>query len=184
MDLSKLPKLSNTPPPPPPSPPLDYAPRVSAGSGAEIWISSIVGIVLLLLGRSFAAWAFTTLTGGTYQTGLNWVTGPLAGQPVRYWELAGGIAWTDSGIFLLGLALILEAIVILAATSARRNPVALILFALVLTIAATVYNGVVAGILLTMDILPLLSILAFGFGGYIAAYEFRLLKHARRAAEA
>src|SRR5690554_1263458 len=112
MDYSKLPKLSSTPPPPPPAspPPPGNAAPITAGIGAEVWISAIVGIVLMLLGRSFGAWAITTLTGGTYETGVNWISGPLAGQPVGYWELAGGTAWTDSGIFLLGLALILEAI--------------------------------------------------------------------------
>ena len=182
MDFSKLPKPSNTPPPPqtpPPAQPPGNAAPITAGVGAEIWISAIVGIVLILLGRSFGAWAFTTLTGGTYETGVNWISGPLTGQPVGYWDLAGGTAWTDSGIFLLGVVLVLEAIVLLVATTARRKPIPLIGFALALTVAATVYNGIVAGILFTMNLLPLLSILAFGFGGYIAAYEYRLLKQAR-----
>lgn len=181
MDYSKLPKLSSTPPPPPPAapPPPGNAAPITAGIGAEVWISAIVGIVLMLLGRSFGAWAITTLTGGTYETGVNWISGPLAGQPVGYWELAGGTAWTDSGIFLLGLALILEAIALLAAATGTRMRIGLIRFALVLTLAATLYNGVVVGILFSMNILPLLSILAFGFGGYIAAYEYRLLKAAK-----
>ena len=183
MDLSKLPKLSNTPAPPPQTPPPAQPPGnaapITPGIGAEIWISAIVGIVLMLLGRSFAAWAYTTLTGGTYQTGFNWQIGPKAGQPVGYWELLSGIAWTESGIFLLGVALVLEAIVLLTATSSRRAPAGLIGVALILTVAATVYNGVVAGVLFSMGILPLLSILAFGFGGYIAAYEYRLRKQAR-----
>lgn len=181
MDLSKLPHRSSTTSPPPPAA-QPTAPPVTTGVGAEIWISAIVGIVLMLLGRSFAIWAFTTLTGGTYATGFHWQTGPQAGQPVGYWELLSGVAWTDSGIFLLGLALVLEAITLLVAVSGTRRTIGLIGFSLALTVAATVYNAIVAGILFSKDILPLLSILALGFGGYIAAYQYRLLKLTQRSA--
>ena len=43
--------------------------RVEPGIGAEVWVSAIVGIVLMLLGLNFAKWAITTMFGGTYDTG-------------------------------------------------------------------------------------------------------------------
>src|SRR5690606_41864504 len=117
MDLSKLPKLSHTTPPPadqaPPQDPPSDQPVATAvpadtgvGVGADVWISAIVGIVLMLMGKGFAAWALTTLAGGTYNTGMIWADG----KPVGYWELGGGVAGTGSGVFLLGLAVAMQAL--------------------------------------------------------------------------
>ncbi len=183
MDLSKLPKLSQTPPPPqqspPPSPspqpPAYAAPVVAQPSlGAEVWISAIVGIVLMLMGWGFARWAFKTLTGGTFSTGYIWPDG----RPVGYWELQGGVAWTESGMFLLGLAFVLEAVALPLAvgrSGVRRSTVGL---AFAITVAATIYNVIVVCRLFALGLMPLLSILGVGLGGYIAASQYRLLRAA------
>jgi hypothetical protein len=240
VDLSKLPKLSQTPAPPP-SDPVEAAPvsqpsqsgfpvipvtpqpqqiwcanchapnpigtrfcgncgtelrggaspaRVEPGVGAEVWVSAIVGIVLMLLGLTFAKWALTTMFGGTYDTGLTWGA-PVPGQPnqhpegspIAYWDLRGFTALQDCAIFLFGLAMVLEAIVLLVVHSRVRAKGPLLLLAITITIAATVLNLVVSVRLLGVGVTPLLSLLAVAFGGYIAAYEWRLYQHFHRAGQ-
>src|SRR6266536_2038269 len=68
MDMSKLPRLSNTrdahPPPPADALPPPVVQTVSyaqpeSSVGAEVWLSGILGIVFMLLGKTFAIWFFT-----------------------------------------------------------------------------------------------------------------------------
>lgn len=194
MDLSKLPKLSHSPPPPPQQAPesataghgtVPYEPvdRITPGRGAEIWISAIVGLVLILMGINFGKWAVTTLGGGEYHTGVQWMSGPLAGQEVGYWELVGMVAFTDAGLFVLGLALVFEALLLaLLATNTRlRFPVTVFTFAL--TLIATLFNAYVCIRLFGAGIMPLVSLLAVAFGGYMAMYLYRLMHAMRRAPE-
>src|SRR4051812_12095286 len=117
MDLSKLPKMSQSPPPPSPAQPDPVAARPlqqpsvldTPGSiGAEVWISLVIGVLCLLLGKNFATWGLTTLSGKPYHTTVNWVAGDKAGQEVSYWELQGYTALSDAAIFTYGIALILE----------------------------------------------------------------------------
>src|SRR3954463_11785984 len=102
MDLSKLPRLSNTGTPPPPDvteqlagapravlPAVERDPDAFVGTGADMWLSGAVGVLFLLLGLSFGKSLVARLTGGTYHTGVNWVAGPKAGQEVTYPELEG-----------------------------------------------------------------------------------------------
>ena len=80
MDLSKLPKLSDTSKNAPPLPhagtqddidaPRAYADesrrapvRVTAGVGAEVWISLIIGLILIMVGWNFARFAAAKLSG-------------------------------------------------------------------------------------------------------------------------
>src|SRR5688500_688551 len=114
MDMSKLPKLSQTPPAPPatdaqqpgatdtgvppavwcrschaPNAPgtkfcgecgarlesqaLDYRPAdVRAGTGAEVWVSAILGIIMMLVGRNFGAFLLARITGQPFHTGVEW----------------------------------------------------------------------------------------------------------------
>src|SRR5687768_9905560 len=112
MDFSQLPKMSKTPAPPPQAEPPEMvaSPTPSsappaygvpyAGPGAyyarpggdliSIWISLIVGLICLMLGWSFARWLAAKASGNEFATGVNWVAGPKAGQPVSYFELQGG----------------------------------------------------------------------------------------------
>ena len=121
MDLSKLPKLSETPPPP--APPVESASnqeelsdhrRVDPSEmiGAEVWLSAIIGLIFLLLGRRFAIYLFSVVSGKAFHTGVNWISGAKAGQEVGYRELEGFVFFNESAMFAFGLALIFEAIVL------------------------------------------------------------------------
>ena len=197
MDISKLPRMSETnkhaPPPPEPaaaaadagdqparreSPPASYQSYEAArpGVGAEVWLSLIIGLILMMVGWTFARWAITTLTGQTFHTNVNWTAGPKAGQEVEYFELQGFTAWTDAGLFLFGLAMVLEAAMLAVVYSRMGGKVALTALALLVTVLATALNLFVAIRLLGIGIMPLMSALAVAFGGYMAMYEWKLLQ--------
>jgi hypothetical protein len=241
MDISKLPRMSQTPPPPPNDPGVDApdAPPAGAafpvvnvaspaaagapsatswcmrcnapnpagmrfcgscgaelgpvagidyrsagvqtgpGVGAEVWLSAIVGVVLILMGRNFASWAITTLAGYTFHTGVNWTAGPKAGTEVDYWDLQGYTALQEAGLFLFGLAMVLEAIVLWVVHSRVRAKRLLLAFALSVTLMATAMNLLVSIKQIGFGLLPLWPMLAVAFGGYIAAYEWRLFNYFR-----
>jgi len=195
MDMSKLPRMSDTQrqqeahaaavaqqqqQPQPPSQGVDYRtpPAVSLerSVGAEVWISVILGLVFVYMGWNFARYTIATLTGQTFHTNVTWNTGEKAGQEVAYFELMGGTAYTESGIFLFGVAMLLEAAAMLIFFSGAPMKRALITFALGVTVLALAYNAVVVMILMGMGIFPLMSILAVAFGVYMAVYEWRMLQ--------
>lgn len=225
MDVSKLPKLSQTPAPPgntdsPPVGPDDVPPPAVAtsaytawcrechapnlpgsrfcvgcggklksesesslgvGMGAEVWISAVLGLLFMLLGKSFGGWLLARATGATHHTGIDWQPGtPLAGQEVAYWDLMGYPALTDSAIFLFGLAMLLEAVALATVYSRFRAKRAVLVLAMLIALAATIHNLVVAVKLLEAGITPLLSLFAVAFGGYILMCEWRLLPETRR----
>lgn len=196
MDLSKLPKLSQTPTPadaqmssadppshdraspPTPAPMIDHrsVERASAGIGAEVWISLVVGILLLLIGRNFAVYVSDTLAGRTFHTHVTWQAGPQIGQEVAYWDLSGGTSWTEAGLFVFGLALVIEAIMLMAVFSRFPHKAPLAWAALAVTTLATVLNLYVSVLVLSKGLIPLMSGLAVAFGGYMAAYQWRLAR--------
>lgn len=225
MDLSKLPKLSQTPAPPaqlstapvgdddvpPPAVATSaytawcrecHAPNLpgsrfcagcggklktesesplGVGMGAEVWISAALGLLFMLLGRSFGGWLLARVTGATYQTGFTWEPGtPLAGQVVGYWDLEGLVALTDSAIFLFGLAMLLEAVALATVYSRFKAKRAVLVVAMLIALAATVHNLVVSVKLLGVGVTPLMSLFAVAFGGYILACEWRLFPETRR----
>jgi hypothetical protein len=182
MDLSKLPKLSDSsqaPQPAAPAPdpatsesrPVDYGgyrPAAPSGIGADIWFNVIVAIILLFLGRSFFSWSVAKMTGQTFHTNVNWTEGPNAGSEVAYFDLQGFTAWTDAGMFLFGLAVLFEAMVVSIAQLKPSGPArALVYFALLLTVLCTAINLFVSIKLMSTGILPLMSGLAVAFGGYM-----------------
>src|SRR4051812_26048827 len=158
MDLSKLPKLSQTERPPgdaaasvetaassgPTSPrarQVDHE-RVNAapGFGAEIWLSAIIGFICVMLGMNFARYTLARVAGTPYHTGVNWLVGPNAGQEVAYPELQGYVMLTESAYFLFGLALIFEAIMLAVITRSARFGGAILTLALLIALIATAYN--------------------------------------------
>ena len=151
----------------------------SPGVGAEVWLSAILGVILMLVGMSFAQWALVTMTGGTYHTNATWMAGPKEGQEVSYWELEDFMALRDCAIFLFGLAMVLEAAVLFVVHSRVRGKRPLLFVALTITLIATSLNLIVAGKLFAASVIPFLSLLCVGFGGYIAAYEWKLLRYFR-----
>src|SRR5438874_1852693 len=111
MDLSKLPKLSQTPEPPPqenaPSSNQqvpDYG-RMDSSEfvGAEVWLSAIIGLVFLLLGRRFGMYLLSLIAHRDFHTNVNWLSGAKAGQEVAYRELEGFVCYNESAMFLFGL---------------------------------------------------------------------------------
>ncbi len=199
MDLSKLPKLSNTtgpapqqypepnplpieaalpataaPPPQPTPQPMSHRP---ASVGGEIWISLIVGILLTYLGGTFGRYLLATLSHQPFHTGVNWTEGPSAGTEVAYFELEGFTAWTDMGVFLFGLTLLFEAAAktLLAIKPGSLSRLVLVL-AIVLTAVAVLLNIVCCVKLFGIGITPLLSGLAVAFGGWILFDELTTLK--------
>jgi hypothetical protein len=196
MDLSKLPRLSETDKQTPPPPPSDasmpsarsapvqadsigYAtpsPLPGGGISGQVWLSGIIGLLLVMFGWNFARFSIAKLTGQTFHTGVNWTSGEKAGQEVDYFDLQGYTAYTDAGIFLFGLAMVLEAV--LLATVRNNTPAsrAIVGFTLLVTVLATALNILVVGLLLKTGILPLMSGLAVAYGGYMAAYEWQMLK--------
>jgi hypothetical protein len=160
------------------------APQIQPGVGAEVWVAAIVGIIVMLMGMSFAKWSIARLTGNPHHTNVTWQVGEKAGQEVDYWELEGHVAFQDAAIFLFGLAMVLEAIVLVVIHSRVRPKLPLLALALFITFVATVMNLLVSIKLFSAGLLPLLSLLCVGFGGYIIAYEWRLFQHFQRSARA
>jgi hypothetical protein len=198
MDVSKLPKLSQSDPPPKndaeqsgaeiPSTahraqPVDYrpAPREPISAG-EIWFGVIVGVIFLLLGGTFARYCVTRITHQPFHTNYVWPPGsPKAGQEVEYLELETRPYLTDAGMFLIGLAIVLDALVRLAVYNGIRAARALAYLTFAITLGAAVFNLYVVGALMG-SMLPLLSLLAVAMGGYIAFSQWQLLKTLNRAA--
>jgi hypothetical protein len=145
--------------------------------GAEVWISAILGIVFMLMGKAFGLYLFAKLTGRAYHTGWEWPQGhPLAGQEVPYPELQGFVMLTDASLFLFGLALAFEALVLVASASSRGLRRPLIMLAFAVTVIAVAFNLYACGKLLSNGITPIISLLATAFGVYIGMYEWALLK--------
>jgi hypothetical protein len=179
MDLSKLPKLSQTPSPPPPvdadtaaqssnSPPpiVHYERRGQEASPlAEIWISIVVGLILLVM----------------YPTMIKYISSRLFGTAFAPFELNDGTVipypkvypqfWSDLCITAFAFVLIFEGV---ALAMLRRRW--LVMFAFGLTVTATLLNvGFVFATFATYGP-PIVSLLASAFGGYIAIYQWRLLR--------
>ena len=198
MDISKLPRMSETSKHAPPleqaepqmgaatpqPAPVDYRSydAVRPGVGAEVWLSLIIGLILIMVGWRFARWAIASMTGQPFHTNVNWMAGPKAGQEVSYFELEGFTAWTETALFLFGVALVLEAAMLAVVYSRLGGKVALTAIALLVTVLATALNLIVAIKLLGIGIMPLMSVLAVGFGGYMAVYEWKLLQQLRALA--
>jgi hypothetical protein len=196
MDISKLPKLSKTDAPATPPSPNDSSTATRAEnvpdyrargadepplSVGEIWFSLIVGVIFLLLGGTFARYLVTRVTHQPFHTNVNWTAGPKTGQEVEYLELQGRPWLTDAGMFLIGLAIVLDALVRVCIYKQIRaaRPLAYLTFAI--TIAAVLFNLYVVGTLMG-TMLPLLSLLAVAMGGYIAFVQWQVIKAFRRAA--
>jgi hypothetical protein len=184
MDLSKLPKLSETPKPPatqqesPPPAGEDRADiaTVEAGVGGMVWISVILGALCMMIGRRFAAYLFAKLTGRPFHTEVNWIAGERAGQEVQYWELQGSIALTETSMFLFGMALVLEAIALWAISSRVGGKKAILSISLLVVVISTVLNLYTAARVMGAGAIPLQSGLAVAFGGYMAMYQWKLLR--------
>jgi hypothetical protein len=203
MDISKLPKMSGTrtanqsvdgpgaptpvvnnpialPDTPPRSSVTENQPPAPPPSiGAEIWLGSIIGLILMMVGRAFASFCLAKLTGQPFHTNVTWQEGPLMGQEVAYFDLEGYTAWTDTGVFLLGLVMVLEAAARLLFVL-RRNGVSrvLLLATLVFGVVTVLLNLGICAVLFHAGVMPLFSALAVAVGGWIVIEQVRLLRSA------
>lgn len=190
MDLSKLPKLSQTPAPPsnPTQAESSHTPggaRFSMPQPAfhrddlliDVWISGIVGLLLALFGRHFFAWLIALLSGRVYDTGLIWMETGAPNEKkgvIRYFEVNQGIdAWTDTGFAVMGAALLLEALVLLIAVRGGVVRKPLVAIAIGVGLIGLIANLVACGMLLKFDIMPTFSLLATALGGFVI---FRLVR--------
>lgn len=169
MDMSKLPKLSETPKPPdnstpppsperPPSPrPVEYAHEIPPSVGAEAWISIAIGIVVLLMTSRF----FTSASGTTFSD--------AQGLPLRYSQTVFFIH--DLGLVIFGFALVLDGVLLFVA---RPWAVMLGLAIAVVAALANVYT-IVRSSQLNMGF-QIMPALAFVFAVYIAIHQWKVLQ--------
>jgi hypothetical protein len=199
MDISKLPKLSDTQSQPPPPDALqgDRAPVASdplpvlmyrqPGLGVDIWISVIVGILLLMMGRDFGRYAVAKITHQPFHTGVLWEDDtPKAGQEKDYFDLTGYTALSDMGIFLFGAMLLFEAAAKTVAVLLKTGPLAILSLslALLLTLVATIINLYACIKLFDFGITPIISGLAVAFGGWILYDEWQTISLISRQSKA
>jgi hypothetical protein len=170
MDMSKLPKLSETPKPPdnsappppppeqPPSPrPVEYAGEMPPSVGAEAWISIAIGLLVLLMTSRF----FTGAAGSTFAN--------AQGQSLRYVET---IFFThDLGLVIFGFALIIDGVLLFVA---RSWAVTLGLVIAVVAALANVYT-IVRSSQLSMGF-QIMPALAFVIAVYIAIHQWKVLQ--------
>lgn len=177
MDMSKLPKLSQTPPsaanvesthPPGENPPrsIEYERRgPEPVSIAEIWISIFVGLILLVMYPTMMKYISSRLFGTTFDPILL-TDGSTVPYPKFYpWF------WSDLSITAFAFVLLFEGIAL-----AMMRKRWLVMLAFGLTVVATLLNlGYVIATVTTYGP-PTVSLLAVAFGGYIAIYQWRLLR--------
>ncbi len=164
MDLSKLPKLSETPKPPDNTPPAtDPPPPEPTSAGFEAWLSIAIGLFLLLMYPRFLQWLSHQLFG-TYFGEIT-----LNNQVVSYTQIPE--FWMDLGPVLFGLVFILEGLVM----AFIRRP-ALIAICLALTALATLYNLIYLVASYSRFGLAPVSFLAVAFGFYICMYQWKYLR--------
>jgi hypothetical protein len=188
MDISKLPKLSDSKaqeapaaPDQPVAPAPVPTPQYPAGNiGGDIWISLIVGILLCLLGKTFASFCMAKIMHQPYHTTFFWDSdgpGGKAGEEISYFNLPGFTAWSDMGLFIFGLVLLFEAasktLLVLRPGKIAR---AALMFAIILTIAGVGLNLIACVKMLGGSIIPTLSALAVAIGGWILFDEINTLK--------
>ena len=177
MDISKLPKFSQTPPPPPAEtperpepPPAPIPPPIASNIGPEVWFNTIVGLLLLYLGGRFAAYLLARTFGRAFHTGYF----DDQGTEVRYPDLLGHLMLTEGGIFLFGLVVLLEAGLKAAAGLGYRIPAAITWTIFALAAFTTAFNIYVCSVFLREGSTPILSGLAVAFGGFIMADVWRI----------
>ncbi|MEA2711695.1 MAG: hypothetical protein QOF78_4296 [Phycisphaerales bacterium] len=191
MDMSKLPRMSQTPPPPPDEPQQQasqsaapaaapvhtaashyreehaYAAEPIGGSLAEAWISIAIGLILL-----FATTAFRLVQYLSSPGTFTWTFNDENGAPIKYTQTV--FIWGDAAMLLFSIVLILEGLLLFT-----RKPglIALAFGITVLTIAVNLFF--LAGMMTRGYGFQLASALAIAFGVYIAIFQWKLLQSLR-----
>lgn len=188
MDVSKLPKLSDTQKEQQAQaaavagetaatndPPIvQYAPRqedrqsISVMGGAEAWLSIAIGVIILLIDTNRRLLHYYLA-----RSSFTWTFSDSAGAPLPYPKTI--FFWGDFAMVAFGLVLIIEGLVL--GFAPRRG---LIAMAFALTVAATLLNfGYIAFMISGGYGFQIPSALAVVFGLYISSYEWRLLRAMR-----
>lgn len=177
MDLSNLPKLSDTrassaPPPPtdaspPPPPAVSYAnpydvPR--ATGAADAWLSLAIGLVMLFAFPR--AWQYF-LSPSTF----TWTFRDVDGSPLSYPKSAFFLP--DIGVTLFGIAMLVEA----AAVFSRRSW--MLYLGLVVAVLATLLNVVAIIVAMNHIGFQIVNALAVAYGGYITLSLWHRVQLAR-----
>jgi uncharacterized protein YjeT (DUF2065 family) len=198
MDMSKLPRMSQTPPPPPPEP-SDAAAAddegrathgVAAGhsqstyrqevgyatepppSFAEGWISIAIGLILLFVFPNFWQWLISKVS--SYKPPFLPITDMNTGAEIPYTQSI--FFFGHLCVFAFALVLIIDGLILFT-----RRP-ALLMFAFAFTVISTAMNFFhVANETMQGRGFPLVSALAFAFGVYIAIFQWKLLQAHRFA---
>jgi hypothetical protein len=179
MDLSKLPKLSQTERPPGDAAPQtdvdaerasaarrvmreDEGPPLPEPGGPEAWMSFGMGVLLLLLTPRLLQYLASPSTFPN-----KWKFTDPAGNPLAYTQTV--FFWSDLAMTAFCVVLICDALILLKA----RNRT-LVAIALGFTVLTTLGN--LAYLVGTFNSgIAFMSALAVLYGGYIATYEWRLL---------
>jgi hypothetical protein len=175
MDLSKLPKFSESPAPPPNAPAdpqrvrpqhLDYGGGEQRTFGfAEAWMSIALGVIMLILSPRLLQYLMSPTSFSQ-----KWTFSAPDGSPLDYTKTV--FFWGDVALVMFALVLIVEGLVL--AFGRRVGPIA---FALGLTVLATLINLVyVIGMIVGGYGPQIFSMLAVAFGVYITYFEWTLLK--------
>lgn len=143
-----------------------------------VWISLIVGLICLMWGWNFARWLGPKLVGREWDTGVAWTAGPLAGTPVTYFELEGGTAWGETGFFVMGVALLLDAALLAAVHTQPRPTRGLLRPALGATILALAFNVGVCVYYLGLGFKPYSNLIAVLVGGIMLFDQIALWREA------
>jgi hypothetical protein len=182
MDLSKLPRLSETDKHSPQqqtpaheaplqrAEPMSYATPVAAPAGPEAWFSIVIGIIVQLMSTRFWSFVFSKLFGSAF----TWTFRDTNGTPITYTQSVFFMG--DVAMVLFGLVLIVEGIVFIFSRSRT-----LLMGAFILTCAATLLNLVFLVQMMSKGYgLQIMAALAVAFGGYIAMTQWRMLSSTAR----
>ena len=205
MDLSKLPRMSQTPAPPPaatvnaPESANSAPTPVSTGNppiAAEVWISVVMGIVLLLIWPNTLLYTshqllhtrfapYPTLDAEHNQV-FDVNKRPIMsesvtltdGSTIPYRQTTPAFDpnyWSDLAVTLFAAALIVEGFALVLS----RRPI-VVLFALVVTLSATIFNLGYFFATFREYGMPMVSLVAIILGGYMTIYQIGLFSAARR----
>lgn len=183
MDLSQLPKMGETPKPAPPmtektTPPTATVVYRDAPGGfgpVAVWISLVIGLLFLMFGANFGRWAMEKLQGREMVTG--WPNDD--GSPRTYFQLTGGTAWSETGFFVMGVALLLDAALLFFVYKSPTPKRGLLMAALAATGVALAINVGAAGYVFSWGILPISSMVAVLVGGMMLFEQLGLWREAR-----
>jgi len=182
MDLSKLPRLSETdkqtPPPQAQSDPApalrpltyEYAQPPALASAADAWINIAIGAILLLMNPRMLQWIGSRIFGSQFNEFMK-----PDGTVVPYPQVPE--FWSDLGPTLFAIVLIAQGI--MTAALPRRRPILLAIFGL--TVIATAFNFIYLITSYSTHGLAMVSALAVVFGVYMAIQQWSVLQATRPA---